>query len=277
MVMSKRVFIGLVLVFLVFRVRESEAIVVCPAGTTVQGVDVSRWQGSVDWGQVASSGVAFAFARVADGLEADPRFTGNYSGIEAAGMIRGAYQVLRPGEDPIEQADLFLSTIGPTAPGDLPPALHVELTDSQPPSVIRQAIEDWVSTIEQATGRAPLIFTNAFFWDGSVAGPASSPYPLWVAHWDVACPNTPASWLGWDFWQYTGSGSVPGIVGPVNRNVFDGPLEELQQLANLPRVPLMSSGARIGVALMLGWIARREIALRGLADEQFREREMRTS
>ena len=84
--------------------NQCRATVVCPSGETQQGVDVSRWQGSVDWGQVAASGVAFAYARVADGLNVDSYFAANYAGIKAAGLIRGAYQSLRPGQNALDQA-----------------------------------------------------------------------------------------------------------------------------------------------------------------------------
>lgn len=216
--------------------RRCPAIVVCPSGDTQQGVDVSRWQGTVDWSQVAASGVTFAFARVADGLSVDPYFAANYAGIKAAGLVRGAYQSLRPGQDTLDQAALVLSNVGSLGPGDLPPALEVAVTDGRSAAEIGQAVEDWSVAIQEATGRRPLILTSAFFWDDTVLEGGAAENPLWVAHWDVACPNTPSLWQAWAFWQYSATGSVPGIGGLVDRDVFNGPLSELQILAGMPPV-----------------------------------------
>lgn len=212
----------------------STALVVCPAGVTVQGLDVTWYEGTVDWPQVAASGVAFAFVRFADGLSVDPAFAGNYAGIKAAGMIRGAYQTLRPGQDPFAQADLLLAAIGSLGPGDLAPVLDVEVTDGLTPSQVGQAVEAWSSAIQLATGRLPFIYTGRYFWNSSVNSPASADNPLCVADWGAGCPDTPALWNDWEFWQYTDSGSVPGVSGQVDRDVFNGSLIELQALAGMP-------------------------------------------
>ncbi len=224
---------------------QSLATVVCPSGETQQGVDVSWWQGTVNWGQVAASGVTFAFARVSDGLTADGRFASNYAGIKTAGMIRGAYQFFRPGQDALAQSDLFLSSIGTIGPGDLPPALDVEITDGMSAVAVGQAVETWATAIQQATGRTPLIFTSRNFWDDHVISPDSALNPLWIAAWGVACPDTPSIWDNWVFWQYSGDGSVPGIVGLVSLDVFNGPLSELQELAGMAPVGVPGAQATV--------------------------------
>ena len=63
---------------------------VCQAGPTIEGVDVSEFQGNIDWGQVRASGRLFAFIRVGDGHYFDPLFDQNWSGAKGAGVIRGA-------------------------------------------------------------------------------------------------------------------------------------------------------------------------------------------
>ena len=235
---GKRIIACLALVFAFCPVTASQAIVVCPDGTTLQGVDVTYYQGTIDWNQVEASGVTFAYARVSDGLNPDAAFSNNYAGIKAAGMIRGAYQMFRPGQDPLAQAELLLSSIGTIGPGDLPPALDVEVADGQNPVNIGYAIQEWVAIIEQATGRTPIIYTGRYFWNDSVYSPDSGTNPLWIADWSVACPDTPSLWDDWAFWQYTGSGSVPGISGLVDRDVFNGPLSELQILAGISPVAI---------------------------------------
>src|SRR4051812_32614939 len=84
----------------------AEEIVVCPGPVTVLGIDVSYYQGTIDWGAVKASGREFAITRINDGNFMDPKFDENWAGIKAAGMIRGAYQFFRPGMDASAQADV---------------------------------------------------------------------------------------------------------------------------------------------------------------------------
>jgi lysozyme len=191
-------------------------------------------------------------------------------------MIRGAYQSLRPGDDAVEQADLLLSRIGTLAPGDLPPALHVEVTDGESPATIGQAVEAWAEAVEGATGRRPFIYTNASFWNSSVSASGSSQYPLWVAHLDVACPNTPALWSDWSLWQYSASGAVPGIVGLVDRDVFNGSSTELEELAGIQAVPAMGPITRIALGLMLVGLGLTGIALRRRGNREDTQQATRT-
>src|SRR6266545_2185857 len=102
----------------------AQAAMVCAKGATVPGIDVSKWQGTIDWSAVASSGVVFAFIRVNHGLDdIDEEFAASWSGARRAGVVRGAYQYFLPDEDAVAQADLFLARMGPLEPGDLPPVL----------------------------------------------------------------------------------------------------------------------------------------------------------
>src|SRR5579862_2953973 len=140
---------------------------VCPAGPTVSGVDVSHYQGIVEWGQVQASGRAFAFAYVSSGLLPDPTFSVNYAAIKAAGMIRGAIQFFQPSQDPIAQANLVLANIGTSGPGDLPPALDVEVAEGLSPALLAGAIQTWISTVQLAIGRVPIIYSSANFWNAN--------------------------------------------------------------------------------------------------------------
>src|SRR5689334_1580650 len=93
------------------------------ASPEVQGIDVSHYQGVIDWNQVAEAGTAFVFIKATEGTSyVDPQFQDNWSGAKAAGLLRGAYHFFQPGEDPQQQAEYFLSVVQ-TVPGDLPPVL----------------------------------------------------------------------------------------------------------------------------------------------------------
>jgi lysozyme len=207
----------------------SAAVTVCAGGSTVKGVDVSTYQGSIDWASVKASGRDFAITRVSDGTGTlDNTFAANWSGIKAAGMVRGVYQFFRASEDPTAQADLLVSKVGTLDPGDLPPVADVEVSDGVSGATLVANLATWVSVIKAKTGRTPMIYSAPGFWDGLPAGSQFAGEVLWVANWGVSCPDTPSGWSKWSFWQDADNGSVPGISGAVDTDVFNGTLAQLQ-------------------------------------------------
>ena len=203
---------------------------VCASGPTTVGIDVSEFQGAINWSQVKSGGVGYAFIRVSDGTGyPDQRFAANWAGAKSAGVRRGAYQFFRPSEDPVAQASLFLSSIGELGDDDLPPVLDLESADGMSDATVVSRARTWLTLIEEGTNRRPLVYTAQYFWNGIAGGDQLGDYPLWVANYGVSCPNLPATWSSWAFWQYTDSGSVSGIFGPVDKNRFHGSAAELAQ------------------------------------------------
>ena len=209
----------------------AEALTQCPGPNILQGVDVSEWQGNIDWGAVAASGVAFAVTRVSDGFYQDPYFDQNWAGIRNAGMVRGVYQFFRPGRDAVGQADLLLRRIGSLQPGDLPPVLDVEVTDGVGPAEMNAQIHRWVDRIRAGTGRAPMIYTGSYFWDDNVGTGDFADLPLWLPAYSPWCPRLPNAWARWRIHQYSSDGNVPGIGGRVDVNRFDGTPADLRVLA----------------------------------------------
>jgi lysozyme len=206
-----------------------------PASSSVLGVDVSQFQGEIDWRTVKNAGVAFGIARCADGLSVDPTFAANYEGMRRAGMIRGAYQFFEPRLDPVAQANLILDQMGKIQPGDLPPVLDVEITGGQTAAALSSGIQAWISTVQARIGRDPIVYTNPRFWNSAGLSLASGPL-LWVAEWGVAVPvRLPSGWTTYSFWQYTNTGSVPGISGVVDLNQFNGSLHDLRALTRKNR------------------------------------------
>lgn len=218
----------------------SDDIVVCPRAVTVQGLDVSHYQGGIDWNAVAGSGRVFGIAAVGDGYYRDPSFAGNWSGMREAGLIRGAYQFFEPNLDPAAQADILIDAVGGSlGAGDLPPMLDIEYAeDGTPPSRILWAMQVWADRVEQALGKKPMIYTGAWWWNpwtsysGQFAG-----YPLVDSYYAQTCPNIAAGWSSWAFWQYSSSGRVPGINGDTDLDAFNGSLEELRAFAGQGDAP----------------------------------------
>lgn len=206
-------------------------LVICPDGPTVAGIDVSHWQGTIDWDAVAASDVEFAIIRVSHGTSTmDREFVRNWPEAQRVGLIRGVYQFFSASDDPVAQADLLIDRIGGAmTPGDLPPVLDVEgmSLDGQPRATVIANMRAWIARVRERLGVQPLIYTAKYFWQDDLGNPDFTEHPLWVAHYGVTCPDAPTPWTEWVIWQYTSTGSVPGITGNVDRNHFNGTLEEL--------------------------------------------------
>jgi lysozyme len=210
--------------------QEQQAI--CALGSTVKGIDVSEYQGTVDWPSVKAAGIAFAIARISDGnLHVDPTFAANWPAMQSAGLVRGGYQFFEPGEDPMAQASVVILAVGTLGDGDLPVTADVEVTGGQSPATIVANLQAWVSAVKAGTGKAPLVYTAPGIWDGSVGSAAFGNLPLWVANWGVACPNLPSGWKNWSIWQYSDMGIVNGVPATVDLDEYNGTLQQLQAFA----------------------------------------------
>jgi lysozyme len=196
---------------------------------SIPGIDISHFQGTIDWSAVAQAGKMFAFVKATQGLTyVDPQFHANWAGAKAAGLLRGAYHFYQPGDDPRQQAEFFLATVG-LGPGDLPPALDVETSKGQTAGEIVQGVQEWLSTVQQALGVTPLLYTDRTFWN-TLGAEGFGGYPLWIAEYGVASPVLPAGWTSWTFWQSSETGTVPGVTGSLDLDLFQGSLEDLRRL-----------------------------------------------
>jgi lysozyme len=196
----------------------------------VQGIDVSHAQQTVDWNAVRQAGKVFVFIKATDGITyTDPLFAANWSGAKAAGLLRGAYHFYETNDDPTAQAENFLNVVK-LEPGDLPPVVDIERTKGgESAGQIVKDLQTWLGVVEQATGRVPVIYTGPGYWD-SLGTSAFGRYPLWVAEYGVQSPKLPAGWARWTFWQSSESGTAAGVAGPVDLDVFNGTLAELEAL-----------------------------------------------
>jgi MYXO-CTERM domain-containing protein len=213
------------------------AATVCGSGSTVKGVDVSYYQDDIDWAAAKADGVEYAFVRVSDGLNTpDTKFDQNWQGTKAAGVLRGVYQYFRPNQDAIAQADLLLTRMGALEANDLPPVIDVETMGGLSAAEVKAQMRLWIDHVQAATGVTPILYTGFYFWRDQVGAPSEfGVSPLWHAQYTTAeCPNIPAPWQDWAFWQFTDSGSVDGIPGGVDTNRFNGTREQLLALTVQP-------------------------------------------
>ncbi len=230
----------------------------------IEGVDVSDKQGVINWRAVASGGKSFAFIRVTDGLQyRDKQFAANWSGAKSAGLLRGGYQYFEPTQNPIAQADMMLSMMGPLVSGDLPPTLDVETLSAAPGggggpaslSATADGVAAWVDHVARATGMNPIVYTYPSFWAQLPPRGIERKAMLWAAHWGVPRPTVPGAWKRWAFWQYTSTGSVPGIQGPVDLDRFEGSAIDLRLITRGGVLRIAEIGTAGAVAVGLAALA----------------------
>ncbi len=199
----------------------------------LEGIDVSNWQASIDWTKVAAAGKAFAIIKASEGTSyTDPYYATNHDGARAAGLRTGAYHFAQPDATPndaILEADHFVAVLG-LVKGDLIPALDLEVSGGLNVTALQAWVTSWLGEVTAKLGVRPMIYTSPNFWKnnmGDSSALAAAGYKtLWIAHWGVTSPTMPANgWggHGWTFWQYTSSGSVPGIsTGRVDLDRYNG-------------------------------------------------------
>ncbi len=224
----------------------AEALRACADSPGIRGIDVSHWQGTINWDRVAGDHIKFAIIRIADGTGTfDDQFDRNWRESRRVGVLRGAYQFFRPNQDPIAQADLFLRHLGTLETDDLSPVIDVEVTGGRSPAQIRTAMRSWIDRVEGATGRKVVIYTGPYFWQTNLNNTAAfADNPLWIANWGVSCPSIPDAWSDWAFWQTSSTGSIAGISGNVDTDVFDGTVDELRAFGG-PRCTAHCEGTTI--------------------------------
>ncbi|MEU6842540.1 GH25 family lysozyme [Streptomyces sp. NPDC046716] len=204
------------------------------------GVDVSSWQGGINWSAVRGAGIEFAWMKATEGTTyKDPTFGTNYRGAHNAGVIRGAYHFARPdASGGAAQANHFVGNGGAWSRDNmtLPGVLDIEGSCyGKTRAAMRSWILDFADTYRARTGRDVAVYTSASWWDLCTGGWAglSARSPLWVAHWTSAGgPRIPSGFPFWTVWQYTATGSVRGISGYVDRDRISGGRSRLLALAN---------------------------------------------
>jgi lysozyme len=190
-----------------------------PGEAAVTGVDVSHHSGSVDWQKVADAGFRFAYVKSSEGVDnPDAMFETHWAGLKDAGLPRGAYHFYVTEDDPVEQATFFASRIADD-PGDLPPAVDVELLGANTTGDMTETLVTFLQTLEEKTGVRPIIYTDSKFWDEHYE-PVFGDYGLWMSEYGVHMPKTPFGWETWMFWQHAQNQSVDGVEKNADINLL---------------------------------------------------------
>jgi lysozyme len=224
--------------------------IVCgTAPSPLPGVDVSVYQAKANWTALGNSGTGFAFIKATEGIGApNTAFSIEWPAAGNAGFLRSAYHYFVPTDDPIKQATFFLNTIGTLQDTDLAPMFDWEITNGMAVSSVIANAQKFLDYVEQQTGRIPIIYTNAAFFN-QLGNPAGfDRYPLYVSDYQVKCPKVPQPWTSWTFWQYSSTGTAAGIPGNTDLDYFDGVFNDLVNFISSDvtagsQVPNLSSGS----------------------------------
>lgn len=199
-----------------------------PHGHEVHGIDVSWYQGNIDWHTARKGGVNFAFIKATEGKDhLDSKFRQNWNAAGEAGVPRGAYHFYWFCSPAELQAKWFIRNV-PKDPKALPPVLDVEWNGhskncrKQPSqAVVLKKMETFMSILERHYGKKPIIYTTPDFYEDNLKGRFKD-HTFWLrsvkAHPSRLYPNR----TNYGFWQYSGTGKARGIRGPVDLNVFNG-------------------------------------------------------
>lgn len=201
----------------------------------VLGIDVSDYQGNVDWKKVKAAGITFAFIKATEGgTIVASTLARNRQDARAAGIICGYYHFFHPRTKVDAQVDNFVSSLGSLNQGDLPPALDLEVPNEWQSLSLAERnrrIKQWLDAVKSKLGADPIIYCSSHFPDNVLGNPAwLKDYPLWVADYHAGAPRVPKPWQIWTLWQYSESGKINGVAGTyVDLDQFNGSLEQLKK------------------------------------------------
>jgi GH25 family lysozyme M1 (1,4-beta-N-acetylmuramidase) len=209
----------------------------------LEGIDVSHWNGTINWSKVAASGRRFVIMKATDGRKFDdPNYASNKARASAAGLVITAYHFARPDTrkgDAVAEADHFIDVAGLRV-GNIIPVLDLERDGGMSTSTLIDWTRAWLKEVKRLTRVRPMIYTGPYRWStkmGDTKVFADHGYRLWLGHWTTGTPWVPANdWggNGWTFWQYTNCGKVPGVGGCVDLDHYKG-----TKLARV-RIPLLT-------------------------------------
>lgn len=198
-----------------------------PGRYQIHGIDVSRYQTAIDWPAARAGGVGFAFIKATEGGEnLDPMFASHWRAAGAAGVPRGAYHFYYHCRPAIEQADWFIRNV-PDSPGALPPVLDIEWTPFSPTCTlrppapqVRAEAQTFVNRVARHYGKRPVLYTTVDFYRDNQLWKMSG-VDFWLRS-VAGHPDDVYDGQRWTFWQYSGTGLVPGVAGTADLNAFAG-------------------------------------------------------
>jgi lysozyme len=207
---------------------------VTPQGYDIHGIDISHYQGKIDWevlrnrGMIDRCPIRFVMIKATEGTDRiDPNFEDNFAQALEYGFTRGAYHFYSIHSPADRQARFFIENVD-LQKGDLPPVLDVESKPkSQSEEDFKKSVLEWLNIVEEHYGVKPIIYTYYKFKMKYLSDAVFDEYPYWIAHYYVDRVEYKGAWK---FWQHTDVGRLPGIKGFVDFNIYNGSYYDLRQL-----------------------------------------------
>lgn len=217
-----------------FRWRALYGEVNYPEGFDIHGIDVSHYQGEIDWEVLRNQGtiddcpIRFVMIKATEGAtKVDENFEDNFFQAREYGFTRGAYHFYSTRSSAADQARFFIRNVK-LENGDLPPVLDVEhKPKGQTTEAFKLSVLEWLQIVEKHYGVKPILYTYYKFKMENLNDSVFDQYPYWIAHYYVDSVEYQGQWK---FWQHTDAGSLPGIKGPVDFNIYNGSYYDLRQL-----------------------------------------------
>ncbi|MGM9926443.1 MAG: GH25 family lysozyme [Bacillus sp. (in: firmicutes)] len=186
-----------------------------------KGIDVSEYQGDIDFEAVVSDGIEVVYIKSSEGFSfVDPYFEQHYQGAKQVGLRVGFYHFVTAEtvEQAMEQARFFVSTIsGKEVEGKL--AMDFESFTALTSSEVNEISLAFLQEVEKLSGKQAVIYSDVYnatnVFDESLTN-----YDLWVAQYEVDEPSDAIIWSTWAGWQYSDTGNVSGIDGEVDLDYF---------------------------------------------------------
>ena len=184
-----------------------------------KGIDISSWQGNVDFAKVKNYGIDIVYIKVTEGINyINNYFASSYTNAKANGIKIGFYHYFLANIDPVAQAKYFVNAIGDRVP-DCKLAIDVEVSNGLSKADLTNKIISFLKEVERLTGKDTVVYTYTSF-ARNYLGSELGKYPLWIAEYGVNTPGTNPVWSDWIGFQYSDKGSIPGINGNVDLNEF---------------------------------------------------------
>ncbi len=242
----------------------------------LQGIDVSEWQGYIDFNAVKESGIDVVYIRAGEGSDyTDAYFQTNYDNAVAAGLRVGFYHYMTATstDEAVQQAFFFYSLIQDKRI-DCYPAMDYESFSGLDNGSINAVAITYLQTLESLLGYTPAVYSDASnvdtLWDASLAA-----YPLWIADYSVSTPQNTGYWSTWSGFQYSDTGNIAGISGNVDMNQFQSsifvgnvtPTPDISDNSGSSTVYVVQSGDTLySIALRYGTSVSELVALNNIAN-----------
>ena len=218
----RKIFLSILLVAIIVAISTQTFAFSQSSEKLYNGIDVSEWQGNIDFGEVARAGIEVVYIRASEGRGyVDPYFRENYEKAKVNGLRTGFYHFLtaKNEAEAKEEAEFFVSNIKGLEP-DCRLAMDFEVFDGLDVSTINEISRVFLETVEKLSGKECVIYSDAYNARTVFSKELADDYPIWVADYFVEEPESNGKWKFWVGFQYSDRGRVNGIDGNVDRDYF---------------------------------------------------------